>query len=266
LNKRIPIFIISYNRGKYLDKVISSYLNQTVDVDIIIHDNGSDDEYTIETLRNLEKSGVTVFRNKKISQPEELNSVDESIKKYFGWFRKRSRYVVTDCDIDLSQSSQESLAVYDQILDLFKDQNCVGPMLKIDDIPTDYPLYNHVMNRHIDQFWKQPPVIFDKKIKFAYIRAKIDTTFALHREGSRFTRLKDGIRVYKPYDATHLDWYQPEAENAYKETSSSAISHWNNQKYLSEHISEKIYFDFYYSIDIDSNGNLFVSRRQIIDC
>ena len=156
-SKRLPVFIISFNRGIYLRQVIDSYYRQSLPVDVIVHDNGSDDPATLDTLSGLEKDGIVVYRRGKIDSVEDLNLVDKSIRNYFGWFRKRSQYVVTDCDIDLSIAHPDTLEVYRELLERFPQAECVGPMLRIEDIPETYPLYNRVMNRHIEQFWHKAP-------------------------------------------------------------------------------------------------------------
>lgn len=93
-------------------------------------------------------------------------------------------------------------------------------MLTIRDIPIDYPLYNEVLNRHVEQFWHRTPkwaTILGQTI--GYIEAPIDTTFALHRAGEPFRRLKFGVRVYYPYEAKHLDWHGQPALSAYMQRS-----------------------------------------------
>jgi len=69
--------------------------------------------------------------------------------------------------------------------------------------------------------------------RLAILQAPIDTTFAIHRGGQPFRRLKKGVRVYHPYEARHLDWYiAPEVSNAYRLASSSNISHWDNEFFI----------------------------------
>src|SRR5690348_7697248 len=127
----IPIFVISFNRGHYLTAVIDSYRAQDVDVDIVIHDNGSTDPATLEILSKLSSDGLRVFRYPPISTPEELDKVDESVRRYTDETGYIGPYVVTDCDVDLSQARPDALRTYLEILDRFDDVECVGPMLRI---------------------------------------------------------------------------------------------------------------------------------------
>lgn len=263
--KPIPIFIISFNRGDQLLKVVDSYKRLSTDVDIVIHDNGSSDRHTLETLDTLERSGVTVIRSTAINTPEELDNINTTIEMYFSNWAEPGRYVVTDGDVDLSGVAPDILSIFDLLLDSFRDIACVGPMLRIHDIPSTYSLYNHAMNRHIDQFWQKEPSWFTRdEIKIAYQRAPIDTTFALYRAGERFHRLQKGLRIYYPYDARHLDWYEDESEGeAYRMTSSPAISHWNSQKQIDAMKDEPLRFFDYIRVLRSPEGAL-ITKKEIL--
>jgi glycosyltransferase involved in cell wall biosynthesis len=259
---RLPVFIISFNRGAFLRQVIASYVRQTMPVDIVVHDNGSTDPFTLDVLADLQARGIIVHRRPPIKSARELSRVDRTVGNYFGWFRKRSRYVVTDCDIDLSSARPEALQVYSELLDQFPHAGCVGPMLRIADVPQNYQLFNHVMNRHIGQFWHRQPEWTQTRFgQCAFIKATIDTTFAMHREGSRFRRLKNGLRVYHPFEARHLDWYPDDAQHAYRQTSSAAISHWNNASQVKLFAHEPLRFDRYNVVETAGDGRLVVRCR-----
>ncbi len=229
---RLPVFIISYNRGLCLRRAVDSYRRLSRNIKIIIHDNGSTDPGTIAILEELNKEGGIVVRRGAIHTPDELNNVNETIQEYFDDWAEPSRYVVTDCDIDLSIASSDALDVYDEILDRYTGVECVGPMLRIHDIPKSYPLYSRVMNRHVEQFWHREPEWVETPYgAVASIECDIDTTFALHRANEPFRRLKKARRVYHPFEAHHMDWYLTDAyRTSYFETSSAAISHWNNKE------------------------------------
>jgi glycosyltransferase involved in cell wall biosynthesis len=240
----IPIFVISFNRGDYLRRVIDSYRRLATPTVIVVHDNGSDDRATLHALDQLDRSGITVVRRGKIGHADQLNEVDRTVRRYFDASRPPSPYVVTDCDVDLSIADPDALAVYRELLDLKPEAACVGPMLRIRDIPKTYPLYNQAMNRHIEQFWRHAPEwVETSKGRIACLTAKIDTTFALHRAGAPFRRLKPGIRVYEPYEALHLDWYEAAAQDPYRRSSSPAISHWNNDQQLQDHAGAALAYD-----------------------
>jgi len=230
----LPIFVISYNRAAFLRRSIASYRRMEKPVEIIVHDNGSDDPETLRALEDIQRAGGIVYNNPPIRHPDELNGVNHSISDYFKNWSEPSRYVVTDCDIDLSIADTSALDVYDELLDRYTAVQCVGPMLRIRDIPRNYPLFRRVTASHIDQFWHRRPEWVDlSQGRVATIEAPIDTTFALHRAGEPFHRLESARRVYYPFEAQHLDWYvgpQKHRRSVYFSTSSSEISHWNNRE------------------------------------
>jgi glycosyltransferase involved in cell wall biosynthesis len=264
----VPIFVISYNRGVYLERVIASYRRQSVPVDIVIHDFGSDDAETLRILVRLEASGVKVVRSSKITAGDQLNRVDETVQAYFRDMATPRRYVVTDCDIDLSIAAANSLTVYDDLLDRFPQAECVGPMLRIVDVPRHFPLYNKVMNRHIEQFWHREPQwqTLSSGETVAYLPAPIDTTFALHRANEPFRRLKKAIRVYHPYEAQHLDWYQSAADlraSSYFQGSRPGIGNWSNRSWHSQFCDEPLQYSHAIYVDRDAGGRLIRRVWQV---
>jgi glycosyltransferase involved in cell wall biosynthesis len=267
----VPLIVISYNRGAMLRRVIASYRRQTVPVEIVVHDNGSTEPATLEALDELERDGVCVSRRAPISSADELNRVNETVSAVFAC-REPGPYIVTDCDVDLA-GSIETIATYLRLLNAFPEAECVGPMLRIDDIRKSYPLFGRVMNLHIRQFWRRRPKMtkVDEQ-EIAYIRASIDTTFAVHRSTHAFRRLKSGIRVYAPFDGRHLDWYPHELADggetkraAYRRSSSSAISHWGNQAYANEFSSERPKYRSYNVVTRLPSGRLQLARRRVAD-
>jgi len=104
----IPLFLISFNRGEALRATIDGARRLEADLAIVVRDNGSDDAATLAVLRDLETSGVTVVRRGPISHADELNRVDDDVANYFR-DRPPSRYLVSDCDIDLSVADPGAL-------------------------------------------------------------------------------------------------------------------------------------------------------------
>ena len=238
-----PIFALSFNRAKQLSQVVESYMRLSPSSDIVVHDFGSEDPETLDVLDELEGNRIKVERSRKISNADQLEEVNASIARYFEHFDEPQRYVVTDCDVDLSIADEGTLPMYDALLDRFPEVDCVGPMLRIKDIPTTYPLYARVMNKQVSKFWhKRPQWVRIHGREVAYLEARIDTTFALHRAGIPFKRLRDGLRVYHPYEARHLDWYCAAEDylNAYATSASPAISHWSTLEALHSHCDEAI--------------------------
>jgi hypothetical protein len=235
----IPIFVISFNRGEYLKSVLKSYESQDVAVEIIVHDNGSNEANTLGLLEELSSAGTRVYRYGAIFHPDELDNVARSVRRYENETGYSGPYVVTDCDIDLAVARPDALRTYVELLGLFEDAECVGPMLRIADIPKSYPLFNRVMARHVAQFWRREPEWVEIAAgRIGYLRHRIDTTFAVHRAGSTFRRLKEGVRVYHPFEARHLDWYVTGSDRTvYRTSSSPEISHWDNEIEFHKHRS-----------------------------
>jgi hypothetical protein len=261
-----PIFVISYNRGAMLLEAADSYRRLCDTAEVIVHDNGSEDPATLAALQQLRSAGVKVVNAPRIHEKAQLNSVNETVRAHFGG-PPSARYVVTDCDIDMSIAAPHALAIYGELLDRFPEATCVGPMLRIRDIPRDYPLFNHVMNRHVERFWQQTPQWTETSSgPTAILPAPIDTTFALHRAGEDFQRMKYGIRVYHPYEARHLDWYLTAgdaATDAYEHTSSEQISHWSNSARRERHRRVALRHRHLLYVDHDEDGGLTTKRLEL---
>lgn len=257
-----PIFIISFNRKWQLKRSLASY-KQLPNIEIIIHDNGSDDTEVLNYLKELEASSVTVYRYPKISTTIELNKVNESIDKYFS-SHKLANYIVTDPDVELLEGAEHTLDIYNSLLNKYSEVESVGPMLRIDDIAREYPLYNNVLNRHIEQFWQHKPVITNcNNEKVAFLKCKIDTTFAMHRAGQEFRRLTNGMRLYGRYAARHLDWYKEDVSvDPYFASSPSTIAHWGNADFYKEFKDDKLKFDKYFDIQ-ESEGETRIMEKKL---
>jgi hypothetical protein len=195
-----------------------------------VPDNGSGDPRTLALLDELQNQGVKIARRAPITDVNQLDQVDETVREIFADWGEPQRYLVSDCDIDLSVAAPEALDAYDELLNRRRKVEAVGPMLRIRDLPLDYPLFNHAMNRHIQQFWRHTPELIETRFgEAAALECRIDTTMALHRAGEPFRRMKRALRVYEPYEALHLDWYRTAADDDhYTLSPNAAVSHWNN--------------------------------------
>ncbi len=235
---KIPIFIISYNRLDALKKAINSYLQLVDYSDIIIIDNNSDYVPLKRYYSILENKGVTVYKNESLKSVEDLNKLWQIIQPEISE-RNAAYYVVTDPDIELYENVPKNY--FDILISFLNDDiKIVGPMLTIDDIPEDYPAYFKVLKRHFNQFWRKKPLtyIVDGK-KIYYQNAVIDTTFGLLSSHTPYKRLLNGIRLYYPYQARHLDWYITpknitEDQIHFLKTTNKEISHWLGSEYKSK--------------------------------
>jgi hypothetical protein len=260
----IPTFLISFNRGEMLMRCIEGVRRQRRATEIVVHDNGSNDGATLEVLQRLEQEGVRVVRRPAICAPDELNNVDETVQAYFSDFAEPCRYVVSDCDVDLSVADPRALDVYDELLNKVRNVECVGPMLRIRDVPRTYPLFKRAMNRHIEQFWRLTPIIRQTSWgEAAILESAIDTTFALHRAAEPFRRHKWALRVYEPFEARHLDWYPSGESTVYRDTSSAQISHWNNNEEQALHIGADLEYASYTAVRVKPDGELEIYTEYL---
>lgn len=226
-----PIFIICFNRLGVLRTSIASYRRLARPVQLVIHDNGSSYPPLLAYFAELEAEGVEVVRSgRKATQQEDLNSVNDTVQAYFA-DKPAAPYVVTDPDIELDPAGSDLLDLYEAMLAAEPEAEAVGPMLRIDDIPDSYPLKDEVLSRHERKFWKRQPSQFAWQGGVVnYIRSPVDTTFALHRAGLPFQRMRNALRTHPPYWARHLDWYlDPDAmaeDQAYYLETAMGISYW----------------------------------------
>jgi hypothetical protein len=209
----IPIFIIVCDRLKVLKESIRSYYdNINTPFEIIIHDNNTTFEPTIEYLNKLEASGVNVHRHHLPNTQSDYaitTLVNLTVER---WYEKYDSeyYIVTDPDIALDNTAKDILEFYKFLLEKFPNADAVGPMLRIDDIPSYYPLKEKAIQRHTKQFWyKEPASITYENKQYYYQESLIDQSFAMYRKNfmHNYKKIKPAIRTYSPYSARHLDWY-----------------------------------------------------------
>lgn len=277
VSEPLPVFLISFNRGRMLLQTIAGLRKQDRETRIIVHDNGSDDDETLAILNCLQYEDVAVRFGNKISHADELMLICETIGEYFQ-SHKVCNYAVSDCDVDLSASSHGPLTLYEKILEEHTDIDVAGPLMRLRDVPREYVLFNQAMNSHIHQVWKNVPLTMtiDGHIVH-YCKFPIDTTLAVHQAGATFARLRSGIRLYEPYDARHLDWYLiGDDPDHYTKSSNPAITHWNNAVGREMYKGVELIYQGYYGVrqsgkeyeiywhDLNSAGpNLTEMRRGI---
>lgn len=260
-----PVFLISYNRGDMLKNAITGIRRLSRPTEIIIHDNGSNDPRTIMILNELEQGGIKIFRCPPALTAEELDvRVNETLRDFFSNWGEPVRYVVGDCQIDLTVADPLILDVFDELLSKFRQIECVGPMLRIRDIPQSYPLKNHVMNRHIEQFWKQAPIFSQlSTCEVAVLEAPIDTTFALHRAGEPFKLVKKGMRVYEPFEALDLDWYRNTTCEEHFDVPNLEISRSNDEFESFHDQNASLDYSEFFAVRKNSTGKLEVYTEYV---
>jgi hypothetical protein len=260
----LPVFLISRNRGLALHRSVQAIKALAASTQIVILHQGSGDAVTLSTLERLQTNGAIVHRSGNIDAANEEDWVQERIASFFADWGEPQRYVVSDCEIDMSIADSAALDVYDELLNRFRNVGAVGPMVRVRDVPRSYPSFAEVMNRHIQQFWRHTPEFTATAWgPVAFQRTVIDTTFALHRAGEPFRRLKGMLRIYEPYEARHLDWHITALLPTPDVTSSSnQISHLDNTSEMQRgRDAPPLKFESYLVVERDSAGSLRVLRR-----
>jgi len=264
----LPVFLISRNPGLALRHCVKAIKGLATLTQIIILDKGSGDAVTLSALEDLQTNCANIHHLGNIEAADEEGWIQEKIAGFFTDWAEPQRYVVSDCEIDMSIADPSALDVYDRLLNRFRKVGAVGPMVRVRDIPSSYPSFAEVMNHHIQQFWRHTPELAAMDWgPLAFQRTVIDTTFALHRAGEPFRRLKDALRVYEPYEARHIDWnmtaHLPPPIVA---SSSNQISHWDNAAETPRGRNvPPPRFESYLIVERDPNGPLRVLRRYLRD-
>ena len=131
----------------------------------------------------------------------------------------KERFIITDPDLDMSGVPGDFLEMMNRGLDRHYVPKC-GLSLEVNDLPdSDEGRFIHSVE---DMFWDRP-------LDDLFFDAKVDTTFALYREGIRHYTI-EGIRTNRPYTARHYSWYYrdfnllPEDEQYYYRTANDSAS------------------------------------------
>jgi hypothetical protein len=208
-NIGIVIFIVTYNRYSVLKTSLESYKKLTAPHNIIIINNGTDDEKCVNLLNELSKN-YTIYNLDKIKNMDDFDkNVQESLTKYYS-SNYSQYYAVTDVDISFENTNNDVLDLYISMIKELKVN--VGPELNIDDLPDEYPLKNSVIIHNIYQmldYYPQRKEFTHNKQIINYHPYPIDSTFTLfdYEQNKIYKRCNNTIRVHSPYSAKHLDWY-----------------------------------------------------------
>jgi len=195
----IPLLIINYNKHKCLLKSIKSY-ERLGNVDIHIIDNGSD--YP-ELLQWYKDSKYKVHYFDKITDPNQLpDNVNNILNKLDYPFKY---YIVTDSDVEIE--NPEPLIKRFILIHLTYNVEMVAPMLRINDLPQNKYTKEQIRRQTV-QFWNKPRVLLRLPgCTQEAIPTVVDTTFAMFKDNFRFRRYGRGYRLFEPFMAKHLDWY-----------------------------------------------------------
>lgn len=228
----IPIIVIVRDRLIMLKQCIRSLMKQNIPISIILVDNAS----TYPPLQKFLSTAIKRFPKIKYIWKYRRNAMYDNLQHAqqrllrLPEFRNSSVYGITDHDVVLV--NPRAVQTYKQLLDKMNTRiDGIGPQLRINNIPTYYPLRKLVLKKH-HKFWTRNGILNHTNPHCRYRVAPIDTTFALYRRS--YIKVKGAtdncLRVYKPYDALHLDWYlnptKLNEEQKYYTEHSGSVSHW----------------------------------------
>lgn len=117
-------------------------------------------------------------------------------------------YVVTDPDLDLSGTPDDTLLFLYECLSYHPECGKIGLGLEINDIPPDSLFF--IDNAWEKELWERP-----EQGEFKLRAAPIDTTFALYSKSLMNSYHICGARTTYPYVAKHLPWYLTEITGEY---------------------------------------------------
>lgn len=187
----IKIYINSFNRLSYLQNSVTQ-LREMKDVEeIVIVDNDSGYPPLLEYLN---KTDVRVVRMGRNAGP----------RGAFDYARMELRpdetkcFATTDPDLDFADCPKDLLSKCMRMLDAAPTFTKVGPSIRLDDIPKEFPWYDRVMSV---ERGNQTKLLNDE-----WYNSAIDTTFAVYRTNAAFAYYP-ALRACAPYQVRHLPYY-----------------------------------------------------------
>jgi glycosyltransferase involved in cell wall biosynthesis len=80
----LAVIVLCHNYGQYIREAIGSIQTQTFrDLQIVVVDDGSTDERTLQVLGDLEKSGIAIIRQENLGPASAMNhGISETLSKY----------------------------------------------------------------------------------------------------------------------------------------------------------------------------------------
>lgn len=136
-------------------------------------------------------------------------------------------FIVSDPDVVPDpMCPPDALQRFRHLLEQHPEMDKVGFGLRIDDLPTHYPLRDDVLD------WEGPFWDPEREIEPGVFRADIDTTFAMYRPMEGHHRPGLSLRTGKPYVARHLPWYRnpatlSEEDRYYRAHVDTTVSNWD---------------------------------------
>ena len=155
---KVSVVITCYNLGQFLEEAVDSVLNQSFqNFEIIIIDDGSTDEFTIQLLDNLDKPKTRIIRtqNQKIAAARNTG-IKATVGEYLVVFDADDRFHRTYFEkaVQLLDTNPKLGIVY-SLAELFGDETGLWQVAdyKFPEILEENVIYNAAMFRKED--WVQ---------------------------------------------------------------------------------------------------------------
>lgn len=207
-NSTIPVFVVSYNNGTYVENTVNQF--RKLNIKPIIIDNHSSDNASLEILRKINASGMADI----VFSPINFGHFVGFIEPIYNILPDIFAY--TDPDLQYSSKMPkdflEVLAEMTSIYSVFK----AGLALAIPaDIPTiegkstlqqTKPIRvnkEYSVQEKENKYWRMRIVDHEHEV----YAAKIDTTFAVYRKSNYHGDFFDAVRVAGNFSAIHLPWF-----------------------------------------------------------
>jgi len=225
------------DRVSSLKKSLHSYWNAIESpFEIIIHDHNSTFPPMVAYLKKLERiMNITVVHLEQGVWAHALEECRLFIQRYLELRPNILVYVFTDPDIAFLRTAPDVLLFYAGILQACPEYQVVGPALQISDIPSRFThraMHNRTVYELHSKFWTHVPNMATwNGIGYHVSSQPIDTTFAMRRRDTSLRRLtRPSLRVYAPYAAVHVDWYDDSEhlpdDKIYYRMRQSNVNHW----------------------------------------
>jgi hypothetical protein len=208
----IPIFIISYNNGWLVEKMVKVLIKKFKNHPIYVIDNGSTNSNTIEILKKLSEMGINVYFFSDNKGPWRVYS-EPSLK-----LLTSSPFILTDPDLELSNLPDDTLEILLNLLNMYPAQK-IGLALNIFDddlLPGSYISGLDIKNWE-KQFWKK----IIKNDNYELYEADVDTTFHIYNPNIKTNyrlRLAGDNNKNRQYTIKHLPWHSSYINSLSQET------------------------------------------------
>jgi hypothetical protein len=189
--KQYPIIINNYNRLHYLQQQIE-WLLSVGQTNLHIIDNASNYKPLLAYYKKVKAKVYMLDRNVG-HEAYWRTHLYQRFGKYF--------HVYTDPDVLPHEDTPVDFMYYfKSLLDRYPTIKKVGFGLRIDDLPDYYPKKQEVIN------WEK--ALYNDAIEPNIYKSKIDTTFALYRQGAFLQCWDNTLRTGDSYTLKHMPWYE----------------------------------------------------------